>query len=68
MKIFDQGHSETSLGKLAKPKKSEPLHGLEGSMKPTPFQNIVEEVKDLQHALTRQRPHFSNKFILKRKT
>ena len=42
------------MGELAKPKKSEPLHELEGSMKPNPFQNIVEGVKDLKHALPRE--------------
>ena len=36
-----------------KPNKSKPLHQLEGSMKPTPFRNIVEGVKDQQHALPR---------------
>ena len=51
MKRFDQRHSETSLGELAKRKKSEPLHEMEGSMKPNIFQNIIEGVKYLQHAL-----------------
>ena len=55
MKIFDQRHSEIFLGELAKPKKSEPLHELEGSMKPTPFQNIIEGVEYLQNALPREK-------------
>ena len=47
--------SETSLGEQTKPKKSEPLYELEVSMKPTPFQNIVERVKDLQHDFPREK-------------
>ena len=52
VKIFDV-HSETSLKKQIKPKKSESLHELEKSMKPTPFLNIVEGVKYLQYDLPR---------------
>ena len=37
VKRFDLKQSETSLGEQTKPKKSEPLHELEGSMKPNPF-------------------------------
>ena len=44
---FDQKHSETSLVELAKPKQSKPLHELEGSIKPTPFQNYIEGVRKL---------------------
>ena len=46
---------DTSLVELTKPKKTKPLHDLEGSMKPTPFQNIFERVKYLQHYLPREK-------------
>ena len=39
--------SQTSLVELAKPKKTKPLHELEGSINPTPFQNSIEGVKNL---------------------
>ena len=52
---FDLKQSKTSLGEKIKPNKSKPLHELEGSMKPNPFQNIVEGVKDLLHALPREK-------------
>lgn len=45
--------SEIYLGKQTKPKKSEPLHEMERSMKINPFQNIVEGVKDLLHDFPR---------------
>ena len=47
VKRFDVKHSETSLVELAKPKKTKPLHDLEGSINPTPFQNAIEGVKKL---------------------
>ena len=56
MKRFDLKQYETSLGEQTKPKNLESLHELEGSMKPTPFHNIVEGVKDLQHAFPREKP------------
>ena len=49
VKIFDSMPYEIYLGKQTKPKKSEPLHKVEISMKIIPFQNIVEGVKDLRH-------------------
>ena len=55
VKRFDFKPYETSLGEKTKPKNSEPFHELEGSMKPTPFQNIVEGVKYLLHALPREK-------------
>ena len=55
MKRFDVKPSETYLGEQTKPKKSEPLHEMEGSMKITPFQNIVEGVKYLLNYLPREK-------------
>ena len=55
VKRFDLKQSKASLGKQTKPKKSEPLHELEGSMKPTSFPNIFEGVKDLQHTFPREK-------------
>ena len=37
VKKFDVRNFETSLVELAKPKKTKPLHELEGSINPTPF-------------------------------
>ena len=53
VKRFDERHYETSLRKQIKPKKFESLHELEKSIKPTPFLNIVEGVKDLQYDFPR---------------
>lgn len=53
MKRFDVEPFETTLGKQTKPKNSEPLHEMEGSMKLAPFRNIVERVKDLLHDFPR---------------
>ena len=50
VKIFD-----TSLVELTKPKQKKPLHELEGSINPTPFQNAIEGVKNLQNTLLEAR-------------
>ena len=54
VEIFDV-HAKNSLRKQIKPKESEYLHELEKYMEPTPFQNIVEGVKDLQHDFPREK-------------
>ena len=51
MEIFDEKHSETPLVGLEKPKQTKPLHGLEGSINPTPFQKTIEEDNILQNPL-----------------
>ena len=61
MKKFDLKQSETSLGEQTKPKKLEPLHELEGSMKPTPFQNIVEGFKYFQHDFPKEKSPLQQK-------
>ena len=53
VKRFDFKPSEISLGGKTKPKNSKPLQEMEGSMKITPFHNIVEGVKDLLHDFPR---------------
>ena len=55
VKRFDLKQSGTFLGEKTKPKKSDPLHELERSMKPTPFHNIVEGVKDLLHHFPKEK-------------
>ena len=55
MKRFYLRHSETSWGEKIKPKKSESLHELEESIKPTSFLNIVEGVEDLLHDFPKEK-------------
>ena len=60
---FDFKLSKISLGGKTKPKNSKPLQDMEGSMKITPFQNIVEGVKDLQDALPRAKAPLQQKLF-----
>jgi len=53
VKRFDSMPSRIYMAEKTKPKRLEPLHEMEISMKITPFQNIVEGVKDLLHDLPR---------------
>ena len=53
VKIFDFKPSKISLGEQTEPKNSKPLHEMGGSMKITPFQDIVEGVKYLLHDFPR---------------
>ena len=55
MKRFDAKHSEMSLVELAKPKQTQPLHELEGSIKPTPLQNDIEVVRNFQNTFLEAR-------------
>ena len=65
VKRFDSVPSGIYVGEQTKPKKSEPLHDLEGSMKPTPFQNIIEGVKDLLHDFRRSKAPVQQELLLK---
>ena len=68
VKRFDLRHPETYLGEKIKPNKSESLHELEESIKPTPFLNIVEGVENLLHDLPKAKPHYIKVSLLKEKT
>ena len=51
VKRFNGKHSETSLVELVKHKQTKPLHDLEGSINPTPFQKTIEGNEILQNTM-----------------
>ena len=58
VKIFNEKHSETSLVELTKHTQKKPLHELERSINPTPFQKNIEGIKNLHNTLLEARSPF----------
>ena len=51
VKRFNEKHYETSLVELTKHTQTKPLHELEGSINPTPFQKTIEGIKKFHDTL-----------------